>query len=206
MAPALSVPVTLPLALTSSEPVVSVVGVVSMSSSVPPVKVPVAPNVAVPVCHVEPWRALSTRCRYTRQGPARLLEVKNPAGGLGVTRDISTMPGAPTADASVTPTMRSRLAVVPVASVVIRVTKPASVPVTAFSTPPAPSVAQLNVWRLPGTRCARTVPSARSRSASLQPFGASGSWWKVIVPFTHVASPAEAGGGGGTALLGVSSW
>ena len=39
----------------------------------------------------------------------------------------------------------------------------------------------------------------------MHPFGASGSWWNVMLPFTQVASPAAAGGFGMTLLLGVIS-
>ena len=52
-APALRVPVTLPLALTRSEPAVRIVGVVVMSSRVPPPNEPVAVNVVRPTCQVD---------------------------------------------------------------------------------------------------------------------------------------------------------
>ena len=117
---------------------------------------------------------------------------------------MATMPGKPTLVGRVTPRIRSRLGevpgTVPLASVVICVSKFAVVSVTA---PPSLTLLQPKLLGSATVRAARMVPSARTRSASVQP----PAWWNVIVPLDQLASPGDVGGVGEPfpASLGVIS-
>ena len=166
---------------------------VEASTSAPVVNVPDGPNVVWPTWVVLPPSLDSTRWTYTRHVPNMSVWKKSGSGSPlpPPTFDIATMPGKPTSVPDVSPRIRSREA--PVESVVIRVSKPAFVFCTA---PTAPSkVTQPNETG-PSERRARTVPSERSRSASVHPL----SPWNVIDPLVQAASPALT-----AFVLGVSS-